>query len=122
MSIIDDLSFDPATSLPRANGELVFNEPWESRAFGMATALADQGVFDWSDFQAGLIAAIGSHEGIAGQPEPYSYYERWLTTLELLLDDRQLVATQDIDQRAVEFRGRPAGHDHTHDHTHDRHV
>ena len=33
-----------AAAPPRSNGELVFAEPWESRAFGMAVTLADAGV------------------------------------------------------------------------------
>ena len=28
---------------PRANGELVFEAPWESRAFGVAVALHESG-------------------------------------------------------------------------------
>ena len=116
MSLIDNLSLDPATSLPRSNGELVFAEPWESRAFGMAAALADLGVFDWADFQAGLIAAI-AEEGGSNVPQTYRYYERWLAALELLVVERGLVAVHDIDGRIAEFRCRPDGHDHDHHHS-----
>ncbi|GED84200.1 hypothetical protein TNCT6_12850 [Streptomyces sp. 6-11-2] len=35
----------------RSNGELVFAEPWESRAFGMAVTLYEAGVFGWTEFQ-----------------------------------------------------------------------
>ena len=45
---------------PRANGELVFAEPWESRAFAMAVALCEAGMFTWPQFQAALIARIAS--------------------------------------------------------------
>lgn len=114
MSGIDDLSLDPKTSLPRSNGELVFEEPWESRAFGMAAALADTGAFDWGDFQSGLIAAIADGAGNDEDPQPYRYYEHWLAALEALVVTRGLVATQDIDERVARFRSRPAGHDHHH--------
>ena len=39
---------------PRSNGELVFSEPWESRAFGMAVILYEAGAFTWPRFQAAL--------------------------------------------------------------------
>ena len=46
---------------PRSNGELVFAEPWESRAFAMAVALCEAGVFTWREFQGALIARIARH-------------------------------------------------------------
>ncbi len=118
MSALDELSFNPTTALPRSNGELLFGEPWESRAFGMAAALADQGVFSWSDFQAGLIAAIADHEGGARAEETFLYYEHWLSALEKLAIGRGLVTPEDIDARVAEFQCRPQGHDHDHGHNH----
>ncbi|MCY3957090.1 MAG: nitrile hydratase subunit beta [Chloroflexi bacterium] len=56
-------------ALPRKNGELVFNEPWEGRAFGLAAALTENGVHDWSDFRDRLIevaAGRGEHGGETG--------------------------------------------------------
>ena len=51
---------------PRSNGELVFEEPWESRAFGLAVALHDAGVVDFEAFRAQLIAEIGAWEAEHG--------------------------------------------------------
>lgn len=117
MSLIDDqLNLDPATSLPRSNGELVFEEPWESRAFGMAAALADSGTFDWGEFQSALIAAIAERAGGDDDQQVYRYYERWLGALETLVISRGLVSAQDLDERITQFSCRPAGHDHDHDH------
>ena len=45
-----------AAALPRKNGELVFDEPWHGRVFGMAVALHEQGVYDWEEFRQTLIA------------------------------------------------------------------
>jgi nitrile hydratase accessory protein len=120
VSLIDHRDIDSVTSLPRSNGELVFEEPWESRAFGMAAALADFGVFSWADFQDGLIKAIAEEDNAAGEEaRKYRYYERWLAVLESLIVERRLVALQEIDKRATELCRRPAGHDHIHDHEHD---
>ena len=39
---------DAQIALPRQNGELVFQTPWEARAFGMAVALDENGAYgDW---------------------------------------------------------------------------
>jgi nitrile hydratase accessory protein len=120
VSLVDHRGVDSVTSLPRSNGELVFEEPWESRAFGMAAALADLGVFSWADFQAGLIEAIAEKDNAADEESrKYRYYERWLSVLESLIVERKLVALQDIDKRVAELCCRPAGHDHIHDHDRD---
>ena len=39
--------------LPRANGELVFEAPWQSRAFGIAIALVERQASDWEASAAG---------------------------------------------------------------------
>ncbi|HET9317868.1 MAG TPA: cobalt chelatase, partial [Vicinamibacteria bacterium] len=41
-------------ALPRKNGELVFDEPWQGRAFGMAVALHEGGAYDWEEFRQEL--------------------------------------------------------------------
>src|SRR5215217_2112708 len=43
---------------PRKNGELIFAEPWEGRAFGMALALNEGRCYPWEDFRRRLIAQI----------------------------------------------------------------
>src|SRR5262249_18525318 len=40
-------AMEGATALPRENGELVFDEPWQGRAFGMAVALHEDGLYEW---------------------------------------------------------------------------
>ena len=37
-------------ALPRSNGELVFDAPWEGRAFGIAVALNESGAYEWGEF------------------------------------------------------------------------
>jgi nitrile hydratase accessory protein len=97
---------------PRSNGELVFAEPWESRAFGMAVTLYDAGAFAWSDFQAALIARIGAWEKAGPGGPPWSYYQHWLGALEDLLGAHGAVSGQDVDERTLALAHRPAGHDH----------
>lgn len=105
---------------PRSNGELVFAEPWESRAFGMAVTLYEAGAFTWPDFQAALIARIAAWEASAAD-EPYNYYRLWLAALEDVLADMRTVSTDEITTRAQDLAQRPPGHDHHDHHDHDEH-
>lgn len=67
-------------ALPRRNGELAFDEPWQARAFGLAVHTVDRLGLDWDAFRRHLIHAIlADLDG--------SYWERWLTALEQLVAD-----------------------------------
>jgi nitrile hydratase accessory protein len=108
------LALDGPAAPPRANGELVFAEPWESRAFGMAVALHGAGVFTWDRFQAALIARIGAWERPRGPGEPWSYYRCWLAALEDVLAVGGALGPDEVTARAQALAARPAGHDHPH--------
>ena len=43
---------------PMVNGELLFEFPWQSRAFGMARVLCEAGIFHWDEFRRLLITNI----------------------------------------------------------------
>lgn len=106
------LAIDSPAAPPRSNGELVFAEPWESRAFGMAVSLYDSGVFEWPRFQAALIARIAAWERGHAEGECWSYYEHWLGALQDVLAGDGAVFTDEVTTRARWLAGRPAGHDH----------
>ena len=106
---------DPAGP-PRLNGEMVFDEPWESRSFAMAAALVEEGCFGWDDFRDHLIAAVRRWE--ADPDGPYRYYERWQEALESIAADRGIVAGPEVGELAAAYAARPPGHDHG-DHHHD---
>ena len=65
--------------MPRRNGELVFDAPWESRAFGLAAAYLEASGQDWATFRSHLMAAI------ADLPDSTPYYEAWVVALDRLL-------------------------------------
>jgi nitrile hydratase accessory protein len=98
---------------PRSNGELVFVAPWESRAFGMAMALHDGGLFEWEAFRQELIGAVARAEAGGGD---FSYYRCWLEALQALLASSGLVDPASVQSLAAELACRPAGHDHGHGH------
>lgn len=110
------LDIEGPAAPPRANGELVFAEPWESRAFGLAMSLNARGVFEWEDFRQQLIAAIAEAERDSDPDQPFSYYRCWLLALERVLDARGVVSGDELRARAKTLGARPAGHDHGHEH------
>ena len=93
-------AMDGSTALPRKNGELVFDEPWQGRAFGMAVALHEQGCYEWEEFRQVLIAQIAAAE--AGG-RPFVYYEIWLATFEELLAKKGLVSRDEIEETTYQF-------------------
>jgi nitrile hydratase accessory protein len=117
-SIADSLvaEADSPAAPPRSNGELVFGAPWESRAFGVAVALAEAQTVEWEQFRNRLIAEIGDWD-----PETsWSYYERWLASLERLLVESSLLSEAEIEARAEQLAEHDA-HEHDHEHGHDHH-
>jgi len=69
----------PDLDLPRRNGELAFDAPWQSRAFGLATAVIEHAFGgDREPFRRQLIAAIAAEPG---RP----YWESWTIALEALV-------------------------------------
>lgn len=105
-----------AAAPPRSNGELVFEAPWESRAFGLTLALIEAGAFEHAEFRAQLIAEIAAWEATHGPESRYRYYERWLAALEQVLTAKGLSSRDQLAAVERELAARPAGHDHDHPH------
>lgn len=106
------LALDGPAAPPRDNGELVFAQPWESRAFGLAVTLHGNGAFDWPAFQAALIARIAAWESSHAEGEGWSYYQHWLGALEDVLAAHGTVTAEDLTSRARALDARAPGHDH----------
>jgi nitrile hydratase accessory protein len=76
--------------VPRRNGELAFDEPWQSRVFGMAVAVVETRFGkDWEPFRSQLIAAIAADE-------ERPYWESWTAALEELLVSAGLVSADEL--------------------------
>ena len=93
-------NMDGDATLPRKNGELVFEAPWEGRAFGIAVAMNEDGLYEWGEFRDHLVGEITSVEraGITS-----SYYERWLASLEKLAIARGFVTSEELDARTAQY-------------------
>ena len=84
--------------LPRDNGELVFEAPWEGRAFGLAVALNEGGSYEWSEFVSKLSTEIK-----ADPTEQKTYYEKWLAGLANLATERGMITTEELERRTHEY-------------------
>ena len=66
--------------LPRRNGELAFDAPWQSRVFALAAAVVEHAFGgDREPFRRQLVKAIAAEPG---RP----YWESWTTALEALVE------------------------------------
>ena len=91
---------DGTSALPRKNGELVFEDAWEGRVFGLATAMHEGRRFEWNEFRDRLIEEI-THADRHG--EASSYYERWLDAFERLLVEKGLLSRDELAARLADF-------------------
>jgi nitrile hydratase accessory protein len=81
-------------ALPRENGELVFDAPWQGRVLGMALAVVQGRGLDWDEFRRRLIAAID-----ADPTRPY--YESWTAALTDLVVELGVADADDVAARAA---------------------
>ena len=98
--------------VPMANGEVIFEEPWQCRVFAMTILLNKAGLFSWDEFQSELILTIEQWEREGDKSEDYRYYERFSDALNSLLGKKGIVAGQQLLERTDEYLNRPHGHDH----------
>ena len=97
---------------PMANGELLFESPWQSRVFGIARVLCELEYFKWDDFSAALIERIADWDHSHRLNEPYVYYDHFLAALTDLLSNKNLVGIHELLEKDQQFQERPHGHDH----------
>lgn len=102
----------------------VFSEPWEARAFALACALQEQGVFSRAEWAEQLGRTITSAQAAGDQDLGDTYYQHWLSCLEEMTLVKGLATQEDLTARkqsAHEAHQRmhaELGHFHSHAHTH----
>ncbi len=82
---------DGATALPRDNGEIAFDAPWQARAFALAVATVERLNLPWDAFRARLMAAITDDPA---RP----YYESWAAALEDLVTSFGLTSADALER------------------------
>ena len=101
---------EDSIQLPRKNGALVFESPWEARAFGIAVVLSEAGQYPWRVFGEALASEVRRAED---QQEDSTYYERWLRALHEVALVKGLVSEEEVLERARET-ARQDEHSHRH--------
>ncbi|MDQ3106206.1 MAG: nitrile hydratase subunit beta [Actinomycetota bacterium] len=76
---------DGPAAPPRRNGELVFDAPWQGRAFGLCVAVLEREGLGWDAFRPHLVAAL------AADPDA-DYYDAFGLALEEFVTERGLTA------------------------------
>lgn len=118
---IDLTEFDEpggVIALPRSNGELVFDAPWQGRLFGLVVHLCQAGAFDWGEFKHHLIAAI-DESGVDETCDPAVYYRQFAAAFCRLAAEKDFFDDKALDMRTV-VEERRLAHDEDH-HEHDHH-
>ena len=87
-------AMDGPASLPRDNGELVFEAPWQGRVLALAVGLVQQLDLSWDDFRGRLVDAISDDPDLP-------YYEAWTRALEGLVIDLDIAHARELSERTV---------------------
>lgn len=87
----------PDADRPPGDADPAFAEPWQARAFALATHLSERGAFPWPDFAAALAAEI------ARRPDG-DHHAAWLAALEALVAARGLAAPETVAAAAQAWR------------------
>ncbi len=95
--------------------QLGFEHPWEIRAFAMAVTAHNHLGFDWSRFQAALIASIQQWESV--DDTPWSYYQHWVAALEAVLTDHGVLSGEAVDRQTRDVLALPPNRNHHQAHT-----
>lgn len=107
----EPMPLDGQIAPPMANGEVVFEAPWQSRVFGLARVLCEAGHYTWDEFRERLIANIADWES-KHSGEAYPYFDCFLGALTDVLASTGLCEADVLEVREAEFKARPHGHDH----------
>ena len=116
---------------PPGEDDVVFDAPWQARAFALTVALRREGDFPWEAFQTRLVEELGASEDSSTPAEDAeaAYYEAWLAAFERLLLEDDVLDDGELTERvaafasgerdASEFVVGDRGHDHAHGEGHD---
>ncbi|MCQ4160376.1 nitrile hydratase accessory protein [Roseomonas sp. GC11] len=82
---------DITPGLPQAEGEPVFEAPWQAQAFAMVLALHEAGCFAWTEWAQ----TLGGEIARGGKP----YYEHWLDALERIVAEKGIASSALLEAR-----------------------
>ena len=82
----------------------VFAEPWEAYAFAIAVKLSEKGLLKWSEWTDALTEEIkiAKEQGLPDFGN--TYYQFWLSALETILLDKNILKKSDLTSRMEQWR------------------
>ena len=102
------LATDGPAAPPRLNGELAFDEPWQSRVFGLTAALVEAGELSWPEMQASLIKRVASADSAGNDGSNAQYWTCWLEAVAELLAASGAVPSELLSAASQAFADRSA--------------
>ncbi len=78
--------------LPVADGEPVFESPWQAKTFAMVLQLHEAGAFSWVEWADELARTIAEHELHSPVRGGEDYYTLWQLSLERIVERKGLLA------------------------------
>jgi nitrile hydratase accessory protein len=98
---------DASKPLPAIVGDEVdrtFDAPWQAQAFAIVVGLNKTGYFGWDEWVGVFSQEIARSPARAGESKNDTYYRQWLDALEQIVVKRGLLAQEDTNARAAEWR------------------
>ena len=92
----------PVAEIPRipidANQDIVFNFPWEAKAFALVVHLFQAGHYTWAEWTEALSAEI---KAAGAEDDGSKYYLLWLAAAEKLVARKALAGAGELRGRKV---------------------
>lgn len=98
------MNYQDFPALPRDEDGPVFQEPWEAQAFAVAVSLMEAGQFTYAEWAECLTHEIEQAQQQGDPDLGDTYYEHWVRALERLCSSKELVPSQDMLERAEQWR------------------
>ena len=88
----------------RKDQEPAFAEPWEAHAFAIALMLSEKGLLKWSEWSNALSEVIKNAKVNRQADLGKTYYQFWLSALENILIEKNILDNSDIKSRTEQWR------------------
>ena len=77
---------------------VAFEKPWHGQVFVLAAAMNEAGYFTWSEWAQTFGETLGTMREGHTLDSSEEYYLAWVTTLERLMVEKQIVRTQMLEE------------------------
>jgi len=83
--------------------EPVFMEPWHGHVFALTVHLNESGRFTWVDWVARFAKTLARHGLDKDLDGGEDYFQAWLETLEVILEDSGTAQPSDVEQTRADW-------------------